>query len=115
QLPLPSCYRIMATTTHNYIESLLSGTRELPSTPHAWLNARRGAAWEQANALSVPTTRDEDWRFTDLTPLTRLPVRAPLGQHGPAADILPTHVVTESGARLAFVDGVFAPEVSSRA
>lgn len=103
----------MATTTHSYIESLLSGTRDLPRTPHAWLNERRGAALERANALSVPTTRDEEWRFTDLTPLTRLPVRAPLGQHGATADILRAHVVPEAGARLVFVDGVFAPQLSS--
>ena len=103
----------MATTTHSYIESLLCGTRELPDTPHAWLNERRGAALERANALSVPTTRDEEWRFTDLTPLTRLPVRAPLGQHTAAADILRAHVVPEAGARLVFVDGVYASALSS--
>ena len=68
------------TAVHPYIESLLAGTRELPRTPHAWLNERRGAALERANALAVPTTRDEEWRFTDLTPLTRLKLRPAAGE-----------------------------------
>ena len=59
------------TAVHPYIESLLTGTRELATTPHPWLNERRGAALERANALSVPTTRDEDWHFTNPSPQRR--------------------------------------------
>src|SRR3982750_2106282 len=98
---------------HPYIESLLSDTRELPTSPHAWLNERRGAALECANALSVPTTRDEEWRFTDLTQLTRLQLRAPgaPAELGPEA-ILP-YIVAEAGARIVFVDGVFVSQLST--
>ncbi len=38
----------------------------------AWLKTRRSSALERASALSVPTMRDEDWRFTDLSTLYRL-------------------------------------------
>ena len=102
----------MVTAVHPYIDSLLTGTRELPGTPHAWLNQRRAAALERANALSVPTTRDEEWRFTDLAPLTRLQVRAP--DSGPildAAAVAP-YAVPEAGARIVFMDGVYTPELS---
>ncbi len=105
----------MTTAVHPYIEGLLSGTRELPGSAHAWLDARRGAALEQANALSVPTTRDEEWRFTDLTALTRVQLSA-AGKPGrvDAAAIEPC-AVPEAGTRLVFIDGVYAPELSKTA
>ena len=100
------------TAVHPYIESLLSGSRELPTTAHAWMNERRGAALERANALSVPTTRDEEWRFTDLTALTRVQMRAAGPQGAVDADALRLYAIPEAGARLVFVDGVFAPALS---
>jgi Fe-S cluster assembly protein SufD len=103
----------MTTAVHPYIDALLSGTRDLPATPHAWLNARRGAALERANALSVPTTRDEEWRFTDLTPLTRLQFRASAAKPTLKAEAITPYIVPEAGARLVFVDGVYAPGLSS--
>ena len=100
------------TAVHPYIESLLAGTRELPRSAQAWLDERRGAALERANALSVPTTRDEEWRFTDLSPLTRVALK-PAGAPGDVAvGLLETHLVAEAGERLVFVDGVFAPALS---
>src|SRR5919112_842706 len=97
---------------HPYIESLLKGTRELATTPHPWLDERRGHALERANALSVPTTRDEEWRFTDVTPLTRLQLRAADAHPMLAPDAIAPYVVPEAGARLVFVDGAFAAELS---
>jgi Fe-S cluster assembly protein SufD len=104
----------MTTAVHPYIEALLTGTRELPGTPHRWLDERRGAALERANALSVPTTRDEEWRFTDLAPLVRLQLRAPELGRGPGVEAIDPYVIPESGARLVFVDGHYAPGLSSR-
>ena len=103
----------MTTAVHPYIESLLTGSRDLPRTPHAWLDERRGAALERANALSVPTTRDEEWRFTDLTQLTRLQLR-PAAAVSVAREAVEPMVVPEAGARLVFVDGVYAPALSSQ-
>src|SRR5687767_15473953 len=100
------------TAVHPYIDALLSGTRELPAAPQAWLNARRGAALERANALSVPTTRDEEWRFTDLSQLTRVQLRPAGVAPAVAANVLDPMIVPEAGARLVFIDGAFAPELS---
>jgi len=100
------------TAVHPYIDALLSGTRELPTSAHAWLNDRRGAALERANALSVPTTRDEEWRFTDLTPLTRLQLATASAAAELPAEAIQPFIVPEAGARIVFVDGVFAPALS---
>lgn len=101
-----------ATATHPYIEGLLQGC----GTPHggaSWLDQRRAEALEHANALSVPTTRDEEWRFTDLTPLTRAPFR-PVNEAARLAseDIAP-FALPEAAARLVFVDGIYAPGLST--
>jgi len=100
------------TAVHPYIESLLTGTRELARTPHAWLDERRGAALERANALSVPTTRDEEWRFTDLTQLTRLQLKPAGTRSALSSQHIEPCAVPEAGTRLVFVDGTFAPELS---
>lgn len=98
--------------SHPTVAALLAGSAALPKSPAAWLDARRAAALERANALSVPTTRDEEWRFTDLTPLTRLQLQpAAAGARVSAADIA-AHVLPEAAMRLVFVDGVPAPALS---
>lgn len=101
-----------AVATHPYIAALLAGSGDLPKSPLAWLNERRGAALERANALSVPTTRDEEWRFTDITPLTRLRFQPAAELPQLAATDIEDHYVPEAAARLVFVDGVYAPVLS---
>jgi Fe-S cluster assembly protein SufD len=102
----------VATFPHPYVASLLKDSGALPGVPHAWLNARRGAALERTNALSVPTTRDEEWRFTDLAPLTRMRFRAAEPAGLGAADIEDLRV-PEASVYLTFVDGRYRPELSA--
>ncbi len=99
-----------ATTTTGYLDSLLQGRP--PASPLTWLNELRANAVDRVGALTVPTTRDEDWRFTDISPLTKLsfqPVRD-------AAPVAPATVeqwaIAEAAARLVFIDGAYAPEHS---
>jgi Fe-S cluster assembly protein SufD len=96
--------------SHPFLAALLHGGQALPAAPASWLNRRRAAALERANALSVPTTRDEDWRFTDLAPLARLACRAPAAVAG-MVDVAP-FVVPEAVVRLVFVDGVAVPDLA---
>ena len=92
-------------------DSLIAGQASSAAAPHAWVARLRGEALDRANALAVPTTGDEDWRFTDLSPLYRLafhPARAaPLAQ-----ELLAPFVAPEAGVRLVFVDGRFVPGLS---
>jgi len=98
--------------THPYIEALLKGY-EPPRSGASWLGERRARALDRANALAVPTTRDEEWRFTDIAPLTRVPFRPAAGTVRPAMSDIARFVAPEAALRLAFVDGVFAPELSA--
>ena len=67
---------------HPWLEALLSG-HEAPRDGVSWLNERRAQALERANALTVPTLRDEEWRFTDIAPLTRIAFRPAAGHARP--------------------------------
>lgn len=100
-------------TTHPYIEALLQGSRDLPQSPAGWLDARRAQALERANALTVPTTRDEEWRFTDITPLTRIHFQPAQSVTRLALSDIGRFIVPEATVRLVFVDGIFAPELSA--
>ena len=53
---------------------LLNQRSPLPSTHpnHTSLTPLRDTAAHQLQALSFPTTRDEEWRFTDISPLLSL-------------------------------------------
>ncbi len=99
-----------AVATHPFVEALVAGGRTLPATDTSWLNQRRAAALERANALSVPTIRDEDWRFTDLAPLNRLRVEPPASA-AVLVDATP-FAVPEAGFRLTFVDGAYSQPLS---
>jgi Fe-S cluster assembly protein SufD len=103
-----------AAARHPYVAALLEGHAAWRAGV-PWWEARRAEALERANALSVPTTRDEDWRFTDITPLTRLKLR--LAEPGPLpeTEALAPFLVPEASARLVFVDGHYAPGLSANA
>ena len=75
---------------------------------------REGAA--RFEGLRLPTPRDEDWRFTDLSPITKAelgPVRAPGALT--AADIAPFLFGRAEWPRLVFANGRFQPALSQLA
>ncbi|MBI3373331.1 MAG: Fe-S cluster assembly protein SufD [Betaproteobacteria bacterium] len=99
-------------TGSGYLESLLREQPALPASPLAWLNRLRANAVERVGALTVPSARDEDWRFTDISPLTKMPFQPVTRAAKLEAAAIERFTLPEAGARLAFVDGVFAPELS---
>lgn len=83
-----------------------------PSQPD-WLKTLRARALERANALKLPSTHDEAWRFTPLAALSSqsfqpLRITTPLQSQDIAHLAIP-----EATTRLVFVDGVYAPQLSS--
>ena len=104
-------------------------TPETPETPE--INALRQAAISRFAALGFPTTRQEEWRYTNLAPLARAAFqRAPASPADGAASrtagladvgaprIGPGAVARwafDAVATLVFVDGQFAPELSTGA
>ena len=82
----------------------------------SWLFPLRKAGIARFAELGFPTTRHEDWRFTNVAPIAKLPFR-------PVFDTSPNGVTTEAlgeltfaklaGTRLVFVNGHFANGLST--
>lgn len=108
--------------------------RELPADEPAWLAALRRSAIERFAVLGFPTVRQEEWRFTNLTPLARAafrrapaaprtleprtPAPAARGEEPErgagavtAAAVAPW--TFDAAARLVFVDGRLSLELST--
>src|SRR4051812_27543361 len=98
--------------TNSYLAGLLEGRPAPQATPLGWFNELRAHAVDRVSALSVPTTRDEDWRFTDISPLTKISFQPARSASSLAASDIERFALPEAGARLVFVDGVYAPKLS---
>lgn len=78
----------------------------------AWVQARRGEAYAWVNESRMPTRKDEEWRFTDLSPLMEQRFQSP-AKLSIAPESVEALVVPEArSSRLVFVNGVYAPELS---
>jgi Fe-S cluster assembly protein SufD len=83
----------------------------------AWLNSARRAAFDSFVEQGWPSTKQEDWRFTDTSPVTRLALLPPpdVAQVEPSRrfDKGLTQLGVGQGSRGVFLDGRYRPELSS--
>lgn len=80
-----------------------------------WVARLRGSAFERFEELGVPTTDDEDWKYTNVAPLARAAFKpAPAAPARPESAAVERLVAAEARrSRLVFVNGAFSPEHSS--
>ncbi len=84
-----------------------------PAGP-AWLESRRRAAIARFAALGFPTTRDEEYRFTNIGPIADTDFRHPAsGTHVDRAEFAEHLYGDAVAAELVFVDGRFVAALSS--
>ena len=102
----------MVTGSSSYLESLLQGQPQLPPSPLAWLNQLRANAVDRVSTLKVPTTRDEEWRFTDISPLVKLSFQPVHAKSSLQISDVEHFYIEEATTRLVFVDGAYSPELS---
>jgi Fe-S cluster assembly protein SufD len=80
----------------------------------SWLRSRREEAMARAEARGFPGLHDEEWRFTPVAPITRTPFD---GGPPPASAPRELHALRlgagAAAAELVFVNGRYAPELSS--
>src|ERR1035438_7347769 len=82
----------------------------------SWMTSMRRAGMERFSEVGFPTLRDEDWRFTNVAPIARLPFK-PVFQFAPPA-LTPQAVAgfTFGGlaaSRLVFINGHYMADLSS--
>jgi Fe-S cluster assembly protein SufD len=75
-----------------------------------WLQEIRERAANWVRHSTIPTTREEEWRFTDLSALRQVKFHSFTAS---SPDISPLTLPESDNSRLVFVNGVYAPELSA--
>lgn len=91
-----------------YLLGLLNQVTVPPT--EGWLQEVRDSAKNWVRHSTIPTTREEEWRFTDLSELRKVEFQA--GNLQPV-DISALSLSEAANSRLVFVNGVYAPELSA--
>jgi Fe-S cluster assembly protein SufD len=99
----------------SYLEDFARFDKAAGENRHAWLRPVRQAAIARFAEVGFPTTRDEDWRFTNLTPLSRTAFKLPGDGR---VDLTPSAIAPFAFPelaciRLVFVNGRYVPALSS--
>jgi Fe-S cluster assembly protein SufD len=80
----------------------------------AWLRNMRRDSFARFAEVGIPTTRMEDWRFTNLSSLAQTPFRlAHNGRGSIAAKALDQFRIPGAACQIVFVNGHYAPELSN--
>jgi Fe-S cluster assembly protein SufD len=81
----------------------------------SWLQPLREAALARFASLGFPTTKDEDWRFTSVAPIaqTRFRLAHEVQPVVAVEALVPFLFDGASGPRVVFVNGRYAPALSS--
>ncbi len=97
-----------------YAESFGGFEKSAASHDLAWLRKLRQDGFARFSETGFPTTRDEDWRFTNPAAIAQTPFRLVRNGHSlPSQKDLNQFQIPGVGCRLVFVDGRFAETLSS--
>lgn len=111
--PIPNSNVVSLTSTllekDAYLTELLN--QVTGSKTEGWLQQLREGAANWVRHSTIPTTREEEWRFTDLSSLRQLQFN--VETQSIQTDISSLTLSEAANSRLVFVNGVFAPELSA--
>ncbi len=94
-----------------WLDNFTEFEKTAPGAKLAWLKRLREDAFARFCEAGFPTTRDEDWRFTNVSPIARTVFRAASAVRLTAADLQPW-LLRGAAAQLVFVNGRFAKGLS---
>lgn len=97
----------------DYLQCLLKSWSVKSAESQSWLNQLRAQAIDCVSTQKLPTRRDEEWRFTDISPLARLPYQSSKPQHDLQLHDIEHLFLAEAKNRLVFVDGHYSPPLST--
>ncbi len=97
----------------DYLECLLKSWSIKSTESLSWLNQLRAHAIDCVNTQKLPTRRDEEWRFTDISPLTHLPYQPSQSECNLQLHDIEHLTLKEAKNRLVFVDGHYSSNLST--
>jgi Fe-S cluster assembly protein SufD len=101
--------------TQPYVNDFAAFAANGGSAGPEWLPELRHSAIERFSALGFPTTKNEDWHFTSVTPIAEreFQVAPPPARTVEASHLAPFSFGHPEWPSLVFVDGRFSAELSS--
>jgi len=102
-------------TPNRYLSSFERFEKDLAGDGQSWLHEIRKAAIQCFAELGFPSTRIEDWKYTNVAPIAKIDFEPAQREPGrvSGADIARSPFVGPDSIRLVFVDGRFSEELSS--
>jgi Fe-S cluster assembly protein SufD len=106
----------LATATHalqNYTEAFGQILRSGGGREPSWLQTLRQSGFDRFHEAGFPTTRDEDWRFTNTSAIAQTNFQLNRNGHNlPTAQQGESFRIAGTACYMVFVDGRFAPGLS---
>src|SRR5712692_5440069 len=98
-----------------YLSNFLQFEKELAADGNSPVHRLRKAAMKRFTELGFPTTRNEDWKFTNVASIARVPFRLADRQDNALSDLELKRVAPRIGEchRLVFMNGHYVSELSS--
>ena len=96
----------------DYWSQLLKTITAESDAAAGWVGQVRSKATAIAQELALPSTRDEDWRFTDLSPLLGIEFSVAGAITTPAITATDVTLEEAPNSRIVFVNGRHAPDLS---
>ena len=105
----------MAKEQDKYLADFERFKTQGPVTESSWVSQLRSAALSRFATLGFPTVRQEEWKYTNVAPIAKIPFALPaLGSNGRTIDRRgPIMLGDVACAQLVFVNGRYAPALSS--
>lgn len=101
-------------TKTSYLDAITARCESAPGQTVPWVRALRELAGMQFEAQGFPTTRDEAWKYTNVASLVRqVYTPAPADTSAVMADVSQIVFPGLEVDRLVFVDGHYAPHLST--
>ena len=102
----------IATSAESYAAQFAAVKRAAPLAGR--LESLRDDAFRCFDRLGFPTTRLEEWRFTNIAPIVEIPFQTPAAAGAFDRDVLDSlHLPRSGGPELVFVNGRFIRELSA--
>lgn len=101
----------------DYLEKLIESWKKEASPVHSvsYLDQLREDALDRIESLRLPTIRDEEWRFTDISSLRSMSFPRASAAPLPELDKQVDTFLDETACRLVFADGQYMSDLSSLA
>jgi Fe-S cluster assembly protein SufD len=98
-----------------YLSHFAELEKAVSNNGQAWTLPLRQAAMGRFTDLGFPTTRLEEWKYTNLAPLVRIPFQPALrvSQGLPAEAVVPGIITDLVCTQLVFINGRYTPELST--